>query len=304
MTDLPPLPPGPIAPDPPPPEGPPPPPLRLFGPGDPRSGGTSSGGALNTPTALTYNGLVEQVALLAPYLTEMAPDGVTLQGQDPNFTNLIPMMLNYAEQRIQRDMDLIATQVMRTGYALAIGSNQLGVSPSDFLVIQDVIVTMNGVPTPLTPISKPAMLTLWPASSAPAPPVNFAILGGDTPTQGLTSTIIMVGPPPDQNYGVSIVGDSRASFLAQYANTPLANTATTWISTWLPDMLVMACMIYVSAYQRDFGRQSDDPQMAQSYENQYQLLLKQANTEEFRKRFEADAWSSQMNSPVATPSRG
>ena len=34
-------------------------------------------------------------------------------------------------------------------------------------------------------------------------------------------------------------------------------------------------MIYVSAYQRDFGRQSDDPQMALSYESQYQALLGQ-----------------------------
>ena len=66
----------------------------------------------------------------------------------------------------------------------------------------------------------------------------------------------------------------------------------------------MASMIYISAYQRNFGRQSDDPQMAQSYEAQYNALLKGAAVEEARKKFEAAAWSSQSPAVVATPSRG
>jgi hypothetical protein len=68
--------------------------------------------------------------------------------------------------------------------------------------------------------------------------------------------------------------------------------------------MIMASMVYVSAYQRNFGRQSDDPAMAQSYEGQYQALLKGAAVEEARKKFEASGWSSQSPSPVATPSRG
>lgn len=78
----------------------------------------------------------------------------------------------------------------------------------------------------------------------------------------------------------------------------------TFISEYLPDLLIMASMVYISAYQRNFGRQSDDPQMAQSYENQYQLLLRSAGVEEARKKFEAGGWSSQSPSSVATPTRG
>jgi hypothetical protein len=66
----------------------------------------------------------------------------------------------------------------------------------------------------------------------------------------------------------------------------------------------MASMIYMSAYQRNFGRISDDPQMAQTYESQYQALLKGATMEEFRKKFQASAWSSLTPSPVASPTRG
>jgi hypothetical protein len=66
----------------------------------------------------------------------------------------------------------------------------------------------------------------------------------------------------------------------------------------------MASMIYISAYQRNFGKESDDPQMAMSYENQYQLLLKSAGVEEARKKFESSAWSSQSPASVSSPTRG
>jgi hypothetical protein len=68
-------------------------------------------------------------------------------------------------------------------------------------------------------------------------------------------------------------------------------------------MLIMASMIYISAFQRNFGRESDDPAMAQSYEAQYQVLKQGAIPEEFRKKFEGSAWSSDSVSPAATPTR-
>ena len=66
----------------------------------------------------------------------------------------------------------------------------------------------------------------------------------------------------------------------------------------------MASMIFISGYQRNFGRQSDDPQMAQSYESQYLALLKGATVEEYRRKFQASGWTSNSPSPVATSGRG
>jgi hypothetical protein len=253
------------------------------------------------PTALTYNSLLTQVCLLAPYQYSIIGGVVTPQA--PEFTALIPQMLNYAEQRIQRDMELLNTQVMRGPYTLTPGSNQLSVPPSDLLVVQDVLVTVAGEPKPMHPVSKPYLLTVWPSSSPPGPPKVVALQGGDQATQGLTGTILMFGPPPDLNYQVNCIGESRAPSLAGFADPADAGVQSTWIATWLPDLLVMGCMIYVSGYQRDFGRQSDDPQMAQSYESQYETLLAAANKQEFQRRWEADAWSAAAKSPVATPTR-
>jgi hypothetical protein len=79
---------------------------------------------------------------------------------------------------------------------------------------------------------------------------------------------------------------------------------TTFISINLPDLFVMASMIYISAYQRNFSSaMGNDPQMPVTYETQYQTLLRNAITEENRKKFEAAAWSSQSVSTTATPSR-
>ena len=107
----------------------------------------------------------------------------------------------------------------------------------------------------------------------------------------------LVGPYPDQSYTCEIVGTYRPNSLS-------STNTTTYISLYLPDVFIMASMIYISAYQRNFGRANDDPQMAITYESQYQALLKSAMVEENRKKFEAAAWSSQSPSPVATPTRG
>jgi hypothetical protein len=110
-------------------------------------------------------------------------------------------------------------------------------------------------------------------------------------------TLFFVGPVPDQAYPVEVVGTYRPNSLS-------ATNTSTFISLYLPDVFIMASMIYISAYQRNFGRANDDPQMAVTYESQYQALLKSAMVEEARKKFDAAGWSSQSPSPVATPTRG
>jgi hypothetical protein len=110
-------------------------------------------------------------------------------------------------------------------------------------------------------------------------------------------TLFFVGPVPDQAYPVEVVGTYRPNSLS-------ATNTSTFISLYLPDIFIMASMIYISAYQRNFGRQSDDPAMAQSYESQYKALLQSAIVEEARKKFDAAGWSSQSPATIATPTRG
>jgi len=243
-------------------------------------------------TALTYNSYVTQIATMA--VVNTTTSGSLTVFSDTAMQNALPQMLNYAELRIQRDLDLLPLQTTNTTYNLSTGSNTLSILTSDFVTLQNIILTGTG--QPLLPVTKEWLQNVCGVGSTQGPPAYFAPYGGDT-AGGNTNQYFIVGPIPDQAYPVTLVGTIRMPTL--YTTTG-SGTNTTFISTYLPDMLIMASMIYVSAYQRNWGRQSDDPQMAQSYEGQYQALLKGATVEEYRKRFEAYAWSSESVSPAAT----
>ena len=258
---------------------------------------------MTTPntTPLTYNGYVTQIATMAVVNTQTV-NGV-VQGVDAAFNAIIPQMLNYAELRIQRDLDLLPLETSNT-YTLTSGSNILQISVNDFVTIQTISVNNSGVNTPLLPATKEFLQNVYNSSSGATVPMYFAPYGGDLATYGNNTQTFLLGPWPDQSYPVVLTGTLRMQTLYANATQALANTATTFISVNLPHLLIMASMIYISAFQRNFGRESDDPQMAQSYENQYQLLLKGSATEEYRKKFEADGWTSQSQPVAATPTRG
>ena len=120
---------------------------------------------------------------------------------------------------------------------------------------------------------------------------------------GNTFNNIVFGPYADNTYSVVVNGTIRLPSLYKFATQALAATAKTFISTYLPDLLVQASMIYISQFQRNFGPAANDPNMGPTYELQYQNLLKSAFVEEARKKFEASAWSSMSPSVAATPTR-
>ena len=113
---------------------------------------------------------------------------------------------------------------------------------------------------------------------------------------GKTSIIVEVAPTPDASYPVRVSGTVRPLSLS------VSNT-TTFLSLYFPDLFIMASMIYISAYQRNFGRANDDPQMAVTYESQYDALLKGSIVEEARKKFQSAAWTAYSPAQVATPTR-
>ena len=235
------------------------------------------------------------------YVTQMATMAV-VSPTDTAFVAIIPQMLNYAELRIQRDLDLLASQTS-TSILLPASSNTINLGVNDLLTVQTVNVVVNGVPTPLIPTTKEFIQNMFPDPTQTGTPQYFAMYGGDYGSGGDVYNYVLVGPTPNVQYTVNLTGTIRTPSLYKFAGTANSNTSNTYISAYYPDMLIMASMVYISAYQRNFGRMSDDPAMAQSYEGQYQVLLRAANMEESRKRFGGSAWSSMSTPPAATPSR-
>jgi hypothetical protein len=235
---------------------------------------------------LTYSTYVEQIATMS-----------AIKQTDVNFLTIVPSMINYAELRMQRDLDFLSTQISSSSYSLSLGSSSLTILTSSFVSLQTFeVVDGSGNSTPLLPIGKEYIQNVYGSGSTTGLPKYFAVYGGDSATTGKTSQNIIIGPGANSTYTVRLTGTVRSEPLS-------ASNTTTFISVYLPDLFIMASMIYISAYQRNFGRQSDDPQMAQSYESQYQALKASALVEENRKKFEAAAWTAYSPSPVASPTR-
>lgn len=254
---------------------------------------------MTTPTvALNYNDFVTQIANMGVYQVQTV--GGVVQGVDPEFNTLIPQAINFAELKIQRDIDLLPLQTSNS-YSFVQGSNLFQVPVADFVVVRTVQALVNGVPFPLTQASLEWMQAVYNDPNVTGQPVRFAMIGGDQATAGQTFTEIMVGPYPDQSYPATVFGSARMPSLNLNNSNPLASTAYTFISTWLPDLMIQAAMIYVAEFQRQFGATGNDPQMGLSYEAQYQSLLSGAQVEEARKRFAATAYSSASPPVAATP---
>ena len=245
-------------------------------------------------TGLSYNGAVAGTNSYVQQIATMA----VVEANNADYLIILPQMITYAENRIYRDLDFLFTSISTTSYGLTAGNRQITVPAGTFVVPEQInLITPSGTSdpnagtrVPLLPTTKEFLDQVYGSgiSANRGEPKYFAPFGDFT---------FLVGPYPALNYTCEIVATYRPDSLS-------ATNTTTFISLYLPDLFIMASMIYISAYQRNFGRANDDPQMAVTYEGQYQTLLKSAMMEENRKKFEAAAWSSQSPSPVATPSRG
>ena len=255
-------------------------------------------------TGLTYSQYVTQIATMA-----------VVAETDPAFVTILPQMITYAENRMYRDINFMFTSTSLHGasFVLTPGNRNLSFNinlsantdPAEgTFVVSDQInlltdaagnpaTTTNPdacVRTPLLPTTKEFLDAVYGSSLT-------ANRGQPQYFVPFNETLFYLGPVPDKAYPVEVVGTYRPNSLS-------STNPTTFISLYLPDVFIMASMIYISAYQRNFGRANDDPQMAITYESQYQALLKSALVEEARKTFESSGWSSQSPATVATSSRG
>jgi hypothetical protein len=242
-------------------------------------------------TGCSYDGTV---AGTFSYINQIATMAV-VEPTDPAFLTILPSMITYAENRMYRDLDFLFTSIATTAYGMTAGSRIIAVPAGTFVVPEQINVLVGS--------SNPDLATRVPLLPTTKEFLDACYGSGATANRGLPQYWVpfddytfLVGPYPDQSYPCELVGTYRPDSLS-------ATNKTTFISLYLPDVFIMASMIYISAYQRNFGRANDDPQMAVTYESQYQTLLKVADLEENRKKFEAAAWSSQEPSISATPTR-
>lgn len=230
----------------------------------------------------------------ATYVNQLTDLMATSQ-TNPNFVTILPGIIDYAEQRCYRELDLLST-VVRDSSATLTSNNRnftLPTSLGKFIVVSAVNVITpvstapeSGTRNALIPVRLDFLDTVYNSASGATVPRFFARYDENS---------IAVGPWPNNDYTVEVIGTIRP--------TPLSvSNTTTFLTDYLPDLFMAASMIFASGYQRNFGAQSDTPQMAQSWESQYQTLLASAKTEETRKKFASFGWTP-LSTTAPTPER-
>jgi len=225
------------------------------------------------------------------------------EATDTTFTDMLPRMIEYTEERIYIDFDFLCTLTSQT--ALMTASNRNVTLPSNIIVAQSLNAITPftaaspdlGTRNPLTRVGVEYINALYPDSTSAGLPVYYAIIGLPTLTPVITagSYNILLGPFPDQAYPLETIGTVRPA--------PLSPTnTTTFIATYLPHLYVAGAMVFGFGYQRDFGAQSDATGTAQSWEAQYNSLKAGANVEQLRAKAASVSWSPYQPTPTANVS--
>lgn len=232
---------------------------------------------------MDYGSYISQIANL------MAADSTT-----PEFQTMVQGMIPYAEDRIYRELDLLNTTVVNYANSFTAGSRSFTLPTNGangiFYTVTGINVITPAGATPdagtrnqMTAVTMDYLNAVWNSATGASVPQEFAMVNQFT---------IVVGPWPDANYNVEVVGTIQPA--------PLSSTnTTTFLTDYLQDLFVAASMIFAAGFMRDFGAQADNPQMAQSWESQYQTLLKSAMLLELRKKWAGPGWTPFSSVPIA-----
>lgn len=241
--------------------------------------------------SLTYSSYISEIATITVISSTVLVSG------DNNFAGIMGGIIDYAEGRIYRDLNLPITSVYDYSVTCTSGVRTINLSTvqGEPLVLDSLsLLTSAGATSSyaarvaLVPASKAVIDMIYPsgANAVTGQPEFFARVG---------NLGLILGPTPDQAYGTEAYYSIRPNPLS-------ASNSSTWLTQNYPELMIAAGMVFAAGYMRDFGSQSDNPQVALSWEGQYSALLRgiQGNVNEMN--FQGQGWTAQ-NTVTATPPR-
>lgn len=220
-----------------------------------------------------------------------------------DFQVILPNVIDYAEQRIYRELDMLVEDVRDSSASTTanVRNFALPTTLGTFQIVSEInIITPaatapeSGTRNALTPVSLSVLDWTWPSSTGASVPTQFAYV---SQSSSAGQTNIVFGPWPDAAYRVEVVGKIIPAPLS-------ASNTTTFLTLYLPDLFIAASMVFMSGYLKNFGAQADDPRQGVSWDTQYKELRESAGTWEARKRFSGASWTAKQVEPTAQPQRG
>jgi|SRR5271166_135977 len=236
------------------------------------------------------------VAMLAqaPYPYNVIPN---------DFMTLYAQATSYAEQRIYRELVPINQRGLNTSLTTTAAKRTLNLSATSQNVVSVEafgLIWPAGTTDPtlgtviyFDAASLDVIDLIWPQESVAMDPSTADWIGRYWAMRDDQNLVF--APTANSVYTVALTGT--------FEPVPISfNNSVTYLSSIYPDLLIAACMVFLSgALLRNFGAQSDDPKMATSWETQYSKLMQSAQVEEARRRMQSVGWSQAAPSSVMRP---
>lgn len=243
---------------------------------------------------------------------------------------ILPRLIDDAELFLYRHpkLDFLGTRTTDRTQQTAPGSREVTI-PAAFIVVEDLALilpsgqepnTAGARRIPLLRATRQFIDATWPEETLTREPAPFETywaiydqqetVGADPPANPAAgipsvSSPAIIGPTPNGTYVAEFRGTFRPTPFYTVAGfdpdtgDAFNPAATTFLSTWLPDLLISASMSFGTAYQHNWGAQADDPKMGVSWEQHLAKQIEVASSEEFRKKSAGWHWSSYPQPPAA-----
>jgi hypothetical protein len=219
---------------------------------------------------------------------------IVKEPSDLDYSVVIPATIDAAEQRIYRELDLLDSVFVNSSSALTAGNRNFilpATTNGIFITVQglNVITPAGAQPdagtrVQLVPVSVSYLNSVWNSGTFRSVPKDFAMIRQDQ---------AIVGPWPDSNYFVEVIGTIRPNPLS-------ASNTNTYLTQYLPDLFLAASMVFFSKAVLDYnGATQGSPEW---WESNYQAAFRSASLEELRKKYAGPGWTSLSSVPV-TPTR-
>lgn len=224
------------------------------------------------------------------YVTDLA-NLLVVPSSDPNFVISLNNIIDDAEGRIYREVDLLETHVIDNSVSLTSANRSfvLSTNSGQFVVVEEVdvvtpssLTATTGSLNQLLPVSREFLNLTYPS--------NVAVTGVPQFWANVDNNTLLVGPAPDAPYHVQITGTIRPTALS-------SSNSSTILTQLLPDVFMAASCMFGAAYLKNFGAAQDDPKSGMTWEAVYQNRVQSAMSEEFRKQHMASGWTAKVSNP-------
>lgn len=208
-----------------------------------------------------------------------------------NFTAILPQAISYAEDRCYRELDFLANRATDTSVTLTAGSRN-ATCPADINVVEGIALLNPAGQLPpsasrivLERSSLDFIDSFYGSESDVGTPQFYALKN---------DIAIVLAPSPMSPWIIEITGTIQPAAMSN------SNT-TTVLGNYFPDLMLAACMVFLTGWQQNFGAQADNPQMAQSWETQYGILKTSALEFIQRQKSQDPNWTPFTPTPLSTP---